>query len=101
MTWLEDVDLITVTQKRYSFTDPLLRLWWSALPSMPAVSRGLGIEVQNFALARLPRSQPQTTSATSGSSSSDAVVPVANRKAWEIVENRLNTLAPYSASVAA
>ena len=27
LSWLEDVDLIMSRQKRYSFTDPLLRLW--------------------------------------------------------------------------
>ena len=27
LSWLEDVDLIASRQKRYSFADPLLRLW--------------------------------------------------------------------------
>ncbi len=27
LSWLEDVDLIVSQQKRYSFADPLLRLW--------------------------------------------------------------------------
>ena len=27
LSWLEDVDLVTSRQKRYSFTDPLLRVW--------------------------------------------------------------------------
>ena len=27
LSWLEDVDLIVARQKRYSFADPLLRLW--------------------------------------------------------------------------
>ena len=27
LSWLEDVDLIVSRQKRYSFADPLLRLW--------------------------------------------------------------------------
>jgi hypothetical protein len=27
LSWLEDVDLVTSRQKKYSFTDPLLRLW--------------------------------------------------------------------------
>ena len=87
LTWLEDVDLITVTQKRYSFTDPLLRLWVGLhCRPCPPSAEDVGVEVQNFALDRLPRSQPQTTSAASGTSSSDAVLPVANRKGWEIVE---------------
>ena len=27
LSWLEDVDLVTANHKRYSFADPLLRLW--------------------------------------------------------------------------
>src|SRR5687767_800041 len=27
LSWLEDVDLVTSRQKKYAFTDPLLRLW--------------------------------------------------------------------------
>ncbi len=27
LSWLEDVDLVTSRQKRYTFTDPLLRVW--------------------------------------------------------------------------
>src|SRR4029077_9054210 len=27
LSWLEDVDLVTSNQKRYSFTDALLRVW--------------------------------------------------------------------------
>ena len=27
LSWLEDVDLVTARQKRYSFADPLLRVW--------------------------------------------------------------------------
>src|SRR4029077_5384121 len=27
LSWLEDVDLVASKQKRYSFTDPLLRVW--------------------------------------------------------------------------
>ncbi len=27
LSWLEDVDLIVSRQKRYSFADPMLRLW--------------------------------------------------------------------------
>src|SRR5207253_11251677 len=38
LSWLEDVDLVTSRQKRYSFTDPLLRLWvrLHCRPSAPA-----------------------------------------------------------------
>jgi hypothetical protein len=36
LSWLEDVDLIVSRQKRYSFADPMLRLWVPpALPCRP------------------------------------------------------------------
>ena len=33
LSWLEDVDLIVSRQKRYSFADPMLRLWVRAWPA--------------------------------------------------------------------
>jgi len=58
LSWLEDVDLVTARQKRYSFTDPLLRVWVRlhcrvAAPGEDDVAR----EVHRYALPRLP--QPQ------------------------------------------
>jgi winged helix-turn-helix DNA-binding protein len=58
LSWLEDVDLVTARQKRYSFTDPLLRVWVrlhcrATAPSDDDVAR----EVHRYALPRLP--QPQ------------------------------------------
>ena len=42
LSWLEDVDLVTSRQKRYSFADPLLRVWVAALPPHAAHDRGSG-----------------------------------------------------------
>jgi winged helix-turn-helix DNA-binding protein len=58
LSWLEDVDLVTAKQKRYSFTDPLLRVWVrlhcrATAPGEDDVAR----EVHRYALPRLP--QPQ------------------------------------------
>ena len=58
LSWLEDVDLVTARQKRYSFTDPLLRVWVrlhcrATAPGEDEVAR----EVHRYALPRLP--QPQ------------------------------------------
>ena len=55
LTWLQDVDLITVRQKRYSFTDPLLRLWvrLHCCPEVPD-EIDLAREVQEYAVSRLP-----------------------------------------------
>jgi hypothetical protein len=86
LTWLEDVDLVTVTQKRYSITDPLLRLWVGlhcrpVPPSLEEVAQA----VQQFALARLPRGERQWASAAT-ERPVDVSVPVSTRKSWEIVE---------------
>jgi hypothetical protein len=56
LSWLEDVDLVTARQKRYSFTDPLLRVWVrlhcrASAPSEDDLAR----EVHRYALPRLPQ----------------------------------------------
>ena len=64
LTWLQDVDLITVRQKRYSFTDPLLRLW-ARLHCCPEVPDEIDLsrEVQEYAVTRLPlMGSPETES---------------------------------------
>ena len=55
LSWLEDVDLVVSRQKRYSFTDPLLRLWvrLHCRPS-PPTEDDVAREVQHYALARVP-----------------------------------------------
>ena len=55
LSWLEDVDLVTSRQKRYTFTDPLLRAWVrlhcrASAPSEDDLAR----EVHRYALPRLP-----------------------------------------------
>ena len=59
LSWLEDVDLIVSRQKRYSFADPLTRLWvrLHCRPEPPSVDE-VAREVQAYAMARLP--QPTT-----------------------------------------
>ena len=56
LSWLEDVDLVTSRQKRYSYTDPLLRVWVrlhcrASAPSEDDLAR----EVHRYALPRLPQ----------------------------------------------
>src|SRR5215470_2889340 len=63
LSWLEDVDLVTSRQKRYSFTDPLLRVWvrLHCRPSAPTED-DLAREVHRYALPRMPpQSEPATT----------------------------------------
>ncbi len=59
LSWLEDVDLVTARQKRYSFADPLLRLWvrLHCRPSPPSEDE-IAREVRHYALPRLPQ-QPE------------------------------------------
>lgn len=54
LSWLEDVDLVTSRQKRYSFTDPLLRLWvrLHCRPEPPA-EEAVAREIQHHALTQL------------------------------------------------
>ena len=59
LSWLEDVDLIASRQKRYSFADPLTRLWvrLHCRPVPPSVDE-VAREVQVYAMARLPQAEP-------------------------------------------
>jgi len=89
LTWLQDVDLITVRQKRYSFTDPLLRLWvrLHCCPEVPD-EMDLSREVQEYAVSRLPlMDSPETE----GSEESDDTPEEEHRKAeedrnWSLIE---------------
>jgi len=78
LSWLEDVDLIVSRQKRYSFADPLLRLWvrLHCRPVPPSVDE-VAREVQAYAMARLPQAEPAHVLATAGAG---------DRKDWGIIE---------------
>jgi hypothetical protein len=59
LSWLEDVDLVTARQKRYSFTDPLLRLWVRLHCRATAPTEDdLASEIHRYALPRLPQAEP-------------------------------------------
>jgi len=56
LSWLEDVDLVASRQKRYSFADPLLRVWVrlhcrASAPTDDELAR----EVHRYAIGRLPQ----------------------------------------------
>lgn len=84
LSWLEDVDLITSRQKRYSFSDPLLRLWvrLHCRPTPPTTDDVVR-EVQLYAAARVPQPEPAVALAYAGA---DAEVTAAERKSWGIIE---------------
>ncbi|MBP7778636.1 MAG: winged helix-turn-helix transcriptional regulator [Acidobacteria bacterium] len=76
LSWLEDVDLVSARQKRYSFTDPVLRLWvrLHARPMPPGVDE-VAHEVQQYAVSRLPQSERGLAAAGAN-----------ERKPWGIIE---------------
>ena len=59
LSWLEDVDLVTATHKRYSITDPLMAVWIRLYcrPSTPS-DQDIAREVHRYALPRLPHDEP-------------------------------------------
>ncbi len=82
LSWLEDVDLVTSRQKRYSFTDPVLRLWvrLHCHPTRPTED-DVAREVQRYALARLPQPEPAPALAYAGVEATPE-----ERKSWGIIE---------------
>ncbi len=83
LSWLEDVDLVTSRQKRYSFTDPLLRVWVrlhcrASAPTEDDLAR----EIHRYALPRLPQlREPALAMASAGGASADD-----DKKEWGIIE---------------
>ena len=59
LSWLEDVDLIVSHQKRYSFADPMMRLWLRLHGRpVPPGDEEIAREVHTYVMSRLPRSEP-------------------------------------------
>jgi hypothetical protein len=84
LSWLEDVDLVTARQKRYSFSDPLLRLWvrLHCRPVPPTDEDVVG-EVQRYALDRMPRHEPAPALAYAGPGGEPTPE---ERRSWGIIE---------------
>jgi hypothetical protein len=82
LSWLEDVDLVLSRQKRYSFIDPLLRVWVrlhcrATAPTDDDVAR----EVHRYASPRLPHPEPALAMAAAGTGASEE-----EKKPWGIIE---------------
>jgi hypothetical protein len=59
LSWLEDVDLVVSRHKRYSFADPMLRLWVRLhCRTAPPTEEDVAQEVHGYVLTRLPRAEP-------------------------------------------
>ena len=82
LSWLEDVDLVTSRQKRYSFTDPVLRLWvrLHCRPTAPG-DEEVAREVQRYAGVRVPKQEPAPALAYAGIDATPE-----ERKSWGIIE---------------
>jgi hypothetical protein len=79
LSWLEDVDLITSRMKRYSFSDPMLRLWVRLhCRPVPPSEEDIARELHNYMQARLPHIEPAL--ALAGGQ------PVEREKSWGIIE---------------
>lgn len=83
LSWLEDVDLVTARQKRYSYADPLLRVWVRLhCQTMPPTDEDVAREVHRYAMPRLPEQpEPALAMATAGPAPADE-----ERKEWGIIE---------------
>jgi hypothetical protein len=83
LSWLEDVDLIVSRQKRYSFADPIIRLWvrLNCRPAPPS-DEDIVREVHRYVMSRLPSPEPASALAMAG-----ATQPATERdKGWGIIE---------------
>ncbi len=77
LSWLEDVDLIVSRQKRYSFADPILRLWVRLHGrSTPPTEEETVREVHAYVLSHLPALEPALALAA----------PADSEKSWGIIE---------------
>ena len=86
LSWLEDVDLVTSRQKRYSFADPLLRLWVRLhCKPTPPTDEEVVREVQRYALARVPP-QPELAPALAYAGPGGGEPTPEERRSWGIIE---------------
>lgn len=60
LSWLEDVDLIISRHKRYSFADPMLRLWVRLhCRAVPATEDDIARELHAYVMTRMPHVEPE------------------------------------------
>jgi hypothetical protein len=79
LSWLEDVDLIVSRQKRYSFADPLLRLWVRLhCRPVPPGDDDLAREVHAYVMTRVPGVEPALVMAGARTAAAE--------KNWGIIE---------------
>lgn len=80
LSWLEDVDLIVSRQKKYSYADPMLRLWVRLhCRASPPTDEDVAREVHSYVLSHMP-----IEPALAAAGSADAVREA--EKSWGIIE---------------
>lgn len=85
LSWLEDVDLVTARQKRYSYADPLLRVWVRLhCRTVGPTDDDIARELHRYALPRLPK-QPEPALVMAAVGGGDPR-PDEERKEWGIIE---------------
>jgi hypothetical protein len=94
LSWLEDVDLVTARQKRYSYADPLLRVWVRLHCRIsPPTEDDIAREIHRYALPRLPQVEPALVMATAsrgargpGDPGDPGAAGDTDKKPWGIIE---------------
>jgi len=87
LSWLEDVDLVTSRQKRYSFTDPLLRVWVRLhCQPTPPTEEDVAREVQRYSAARMPKRPEAAPALAYAGAGAPIEVSAEERKSWGIIE---------------
>jgi hypothetical protein len=101
LSWLEDVYLVASSHKKYSFTDPVLRLWVRLhCRPVPPPPEDVAREVQGYASVRLqtlvparPAATPTPAAAPAGNAPSPELAYAGveassgdDRKGWGIIE---------------
>jgi hypothetical protein len=82
LSWLEDVDLIVSRQKRYSYADPMLRLWVRLhCRAVPPGDDDIALEIHAYVQTRLPHAEPALALA-----GSPAALGAEREKNWGIIE---------------
>ena len=80
LSWLEDVDLIVSRQKRYSYVDPMLRLWVRLhCRAVPPGDDDIARELHAYVQARLPHAEPALALA-------GGTTALEREKNWGIIE---------------
>ncbi len=74
LSWLEDVDVLNVERKRYTFDDPLVRLYVRLYTGAePPTADRIVAETRSFAAARLAMPAPQPSGTTPPSTEAPAL----------------------------